>query len=211
MRAIPKLGSHNCAQLTTCSVFTSPMAVVFVDICNFTQLLKYYDSKGLESWAIFYHLFDCFDVLAADYHALRIKTNGDQYIAIIKQNALSPTNCAHLAFNFANSLRDISPFKLRIGVGFGSVTYGQFFSLHEQIDIWGETVIRAARLQQKACADQIIVDENIFDLLQATPDILFFKRRKLLKGMGLVKIYVNTVIKAQKGWFNPLKFISHYV
>lgn len=60
------------------------MAVVFVDIVNSSKLINTSSEPSHANLAQITELFASFDKLIAPYGGMRIKTNGDQYIAVVK-------------------------------------------------------------------------------------------------------------------------------
>lgn len=60
------------------------MAVVFVDIVNSSRLINTSSEPSHANLAQVTELFASFDTLIAPHGGMRIKTNGDQYIAVVK-------------------------------------------------------------------------------------------------------------------------------
>jgi len=195
------------------------MAVLFLDICGFTDGLF----KQQSSWQSTYALFAKFDKLTAHLDCKRIKTNGDQYILVIgmqssnaderdiankavaasiiiakhlkentyKDNAVKNSTVKDSAAN-ANSAQSTANVRIRQGVSFGTVMFGIFDTNSPVFDVWGETVVKAARLEAFAEADQIIVDHALYQHTRSTISYLPCVTENL-KGIGPTKTYaVNT-------------------
>lgn len=175
------------------------MAVLFLDICGFTDGLF----KQESSWRSTYALFAEFDKLTAHLDCKRIKTNGDQYILVIgmqsqnaderdtakKALAASISIAKHVK---ATAVQSTDNVRVRQGVSFGTVMFGIFDTNSPVFDVWGETVVRAARLEAFAEADQIIVDHDLHQYTCSTISYLPCVTLSL-KGIGPTKTYaVNT-------------------
>ncbi|MDT0594008.1 adenylate/guanylate cyclase domain-containing protein [Glaciecola petra] len=163
--------------------FNQELGVIFVDICNFSEMLKS-PTQEPDSWKQFYKLYDDFDNCLSNLDARRIKINGDQYIVII---GLNRTYCqkqiANCVIEACFLLQKHSQMSIKIGASLGQVSIGIFDTNHPQFDIWGQTVIRAARLEQTAEANQIFIDSAIH-LNNTIIDATIFKQEKNLKGIG---------------------------
>lgn len=141
---------------------TQLMGVIFLDICQFTQLSTN-KTNGDFSWQAVYQLFANYDLAINDLNVKRIKTNGDQYILLV---GLHTNNGArHLSAEetimACQRILSISSVKVKIGAAFGPVTCGIFDTNNPNFDIWGETVIRAARLEALAKPNCILIDTHL--------------------------------------------------
>lgn len=168
--------------------FNQELGVIFVDICNFSEMLNS-PTPEHESWKQFYKLYDDFDKCLSSLDARRIKINGDQYIVII---GLNRTYCqrqiANCVIQACLLLQQHSQMPIKIGASFGQVSLGIFDTNHPQFDIWGQTVIRAARLEQTAEANEIFIDSAIH-INNTILDATIFKQEKNLKGIGKQTTY----------------------
>jgi len=165
------------------------LAVLFLDICDFTQYAVNTGNQGLASWPKIYQLFAQFDLALAHLDVSRIKVNGDQYILLIGSNSLlSPQQfIAQQALQSVRILLQHTTLPVKIGLAFGDVTYGVFDISHPQFDIWGETVIRASRLEALAKPNCAIFDAASQDYLKHSAS--FRCERKLLKGIAYQDVY----------------------
>lgn len=165
------------------------MGVIFVDIVDFAELSQGHQSKPL-NWQAIYKLFSQFDQVLSQFDGKRIKTNGDQYIVLVglKSRGLSEQEIALQTLNVCRRLTAVSSVSVRIGAAFGAITCGVFDPNNPNFDIWGETVIRAARLEKLATNNQIAVDERLFAL--TSTEIPFEPPTKfVLKGLGQHQVY----------------------
>ncbi|WP_284216686.1 adenylate/guanylate cyclase domain-containing protein [Agaribacter marinus] len=181
---------------TTSNMQANYCSVGYIDFVNSTNLIHSIgEQKALTH---FQQLFVAFDHETQKYNAHRVKTNGDQYIFVIglNQNIDDGTNCKTQAIDackLSAALQGIvnsSPYypdlNCRIGIGSGIIYAGVINPAHPNFDIWGETVIRAARLEAYAQAGEVLVDKNTHQLSES--DIKFNALNKVeLKGLGLTE------------------------
>ena len=166
------------------------LGVIFLDIVDFTeQLLTRSKDPCLHvlDWQSTYSLFAKFDAAVKHIDAKRIKTNGDQYILLIgldTADTYSDIDKKALAtIEACNALQESASLQVRIGAALGKVTCGVFDSNNPNFDIWGETVIRAARLEKLASPNQIIVDEQLYRLAGKQHGFTC-NGKQTLKGLG---------------------------
>ena len=183
----PEDDSENAMQTT------QQMGVVFLDICQFTQLATSKLSSQ-ESWRTIYHLFAKYDLAIAQLDAKRIKTNGDQYILLVGLNSyqIATNKTALQTVEACKQLLLTSSVNVKIGAAFGMVTCGIFDPNNPNFDIWGETVIRAARLEAIAKPNSIVVDAYLHSLTKNKENYTPGHRQNL-KGLGEQLTYQLTV------------------
>ena len=173
------------------------MGVIFLDIVDFTEQInndKNQVAKKPLDWQSTYGLFSKFDKAIEHIDAKRIKTNGDQYILVIGLKSQSNSNdtLAMHTIEACVKLHATSSLKIRVGAAFGLVTYGVFDPNNPNFDIWGETVIRAARLEKIASSGQTAVDEAIYHY--TVHEHCFAPPVKHhLKGLGIQNVYLHGV------------------
>lgn len=168
---------------------TQLMGVIFLDICQFTQLSTN-KTNGDFSWQTVYQLFAKYDVVIENLNAKRIKTNGDQYILLVglHTNNVSHHVSAEETIVACQRILSVSSIKVKIGAAFGLVTCGVFDTNNPNFDIWGETVIRAARLEALAQPNCILIDTHLYALTKnrfnySPPSLME------LKGLGEQLVY----------------------
>src|SRR4029450_12098760 len=127
--------------------------VIFADIVGFGKITA--RMKAYEIVACLNQLFSEFDKLAEDVGVEKIKTIGDNYMAV----AGVPTprsNHARMAAKFALEMvaatgrlrsRLPVPFPIRVGLHSGPLMAGIIGTRKFAYDVWGDTVSIAARLE----------------------------------------------------------------
>lgn len=168
---------------------SADLCVLFLDICNFTAMTMQAAQLGQQNWSTIYQLFQQFDDALKEIDATRIKVNGDQYILLIGLHSLqkSPQFIVQQGLKAAHILKNLHLVNIKQGLAFGSVTYGVFDMQRPQFDIWGETVITAARLESVANANDIMVNEKVHSY--ALKNAPFSPEKHSLKGIGDQIVY----------------------
>src|SRR6266699_6703642 len=126
--------------------------VIFADVVGFGKITA--RMKAYEIVACLNQLFSEFDKLAEDVGVEKIKTIGDNYMAV--SGVPTPrSNHARMAANFAldtiaatGRLRSRLPvpFTIRVGLHSGPVMAGVIGTRKFAYDVWGDTVNTAARV-----------------------------------------------------------------
>lgn len=146
-------------------------AVLFADMSGYTQLsVNKGDLDTVNTLNLYYQQVD---QLAKQFSIEKIKTNGDQYIAVAGltfEKALLPsTNPIESICHFAHQLHILTAkfnqtydtiFALRIGIASGPIIAGVIGRLRPSFDIWGNTVNLAAELEQTCPTQRILVCEQ---------------------------------------------------
>lgn len=168
---------------------TQLMGVIFLDICQFTQLSTNKTNGGF-SWQEVYQLFANYDLAINNLNAKRIKTNGDQYILLVGLHTNKEAHhvSAEETILACQRILSVSSTKVKIGAAFGPVTCGIFDTNNPNFDIWGETVIRAARLEALALPNCILVDTYLHAITKNKFDYSLPSLREL-KGLGEQLVY----------------------
>jgi adenylate cyclase len=137
--------------------------VIFADVVGFGEItarMKAYEVVGCLN-----HLFSQFDKLAEDFGVEKIKTIGDNYMAV----AGVPTprsGHARAAVKFALDMiaaasrlqsRLPVPFPIRVGLHSGPVMAGIIGAHRFAYDVWGDTVNVASRLEGASHANRVLV------------------------------------------------------
>lgn len=173
----------------------SCVTVLFADLAGYTHINRLQgDDNTLK---LMKTLFDRIDQRAQDYGLEKIKTNGDQYIAIgslsspdRQQNCSAVMNFAIALHQLINNLAQRSklPFQLRIGIATGPVNAGILGSQRPQFDVWGQTVNLAAFLEQ-SCSQASIRYCTQTEALLDTPVNQVFHRLHSPKHPGINGCY----------------------
>ena len=136
--------------------------VIFADVVGFSKITA--RMKAYEIVACLNQLFSEFDRLAEDAGIEKIKTIGDNYMAV----AGVPTprsNHARMAAKFAldaiaatGRLRSRLPvpFPIRVGLHSGPVMAGVIGTRRFAYDVWGDTVNIAARLEAASQPNRVL-------------------------------------------------------
>ena len=149
---------------------TEKLAVLFADICGSTAL---YDSLGDDTARRL--IARCIATMTGElsaYHGKLIKTIGDEIMCIFPsaENALHAA-CAMQRAVEKGSHGDEKPMHIRIGFHYGDV-------IHENNDVFGDTVNVAARVAAITRAAQIMTTQAVIDAL---PSDLQEKTRKVMR------------------------------
>lgn len=131
------------------------VTVLFADLAGYTRINR--ESGDDKTLTFMKALFQRLDLRASHYGLEKIKTNGDQYIAISTLTSTNHQQNCKAVLNFAISIhklinrlarRSDMPFQLRIGIATGPVHAGMLGEQRPQFDVWGQTVNLAAFLEQ---------------------------------------------------------------
>ena len=136
--------------------------VIFADIVGFGKITA--RMKAYEIVACLNQLFSEFDKLAEDVGVEKIKTIGDNYMAV--SGVPTPrANHARMAAKFAldtiaatGRLRSRLPvpFMIRVGLHSGSVMAGVIGTRRFAYDVWGDTVNIAARMEAASQPNRVL-------------------------------------------------------
>jgi class 3 adenylate cyclase len=136
--------------------------VIFADVVGFGKITA--RMKAYEIVACLNQLFSEFDKLAEDVGIEKIKTIGDNYMAVC--GVPTPrSNHARMAAKFALDTvaatarlrsRLPAPFTIRVGLHSGPVMAGVIGTHKFAYDVWGDTVNIAARLEAASAANRVL-------------------------------------------------------
>lgn len=168
--------------------------VLFIDMANFTKFAANKSDKAIIQ--ALHYCYCLFDVIIKEHIAIPIKYNGDGCIILIEPNSLLTSTIAEnglylfetLSQTFAElcNLYEVDS-ALRGGLALGPVLSGKIGSELSCLDIWGHTVNLAARLEQHATPNTLLMDSACHKLL-LTPTLC--KAIKLnLKGFSEQPLY----------------------
>ena len=141
-------------------------------------------------------LFGAFDQAALELGVEKIKTLGDSYMAVC---GLPYANSEHADQVAALSLKIIEQLqlfnrqngtrlKMRVGAHSGAVVAEVVGSSKFTVNLWGETVNIASRMESTGIPDQIQVSEAFREHL-SKPFNLDFRGELEMKGIGTVNTY----------------------
>lgn len=167
---------------------------IFADIAGFTRFTREHTPMELVSYLD--QIFTEFDKLARRFGLEKIKTIGDQYMAVsgvpetCPDHALRCCRCAlemQRAFNRINSRYALQN-GLRIGISSGEVVAGVIGQEKFSYDLWGDSVNLASRMESQGQSQRIQVSESTYRLCRHR---FYFKPRGYLsvRGIGQVPVY----------------------
>ena len=139
------------------------ITVLFADMSGFTDLCV--KQTTLDTVRFLDEVYSGFDRIGQQYGMEKIKTNGDQYIAVAGLSNASE-NAAIRVCRYAMAIRKFfaqvdvyrsNPLGLRIGIASGSAVSGVIGRNIFCFDIWGDAVNKAALLERNAKNNAILV------------------------------------------------------
>ena len=145
--------------------------VLFADIVGFgkiTARMRPYEIVGCLN-----HLFSEFDRLAEAAGVERIKTIGDNYMAVAGVPTPRPDHAdaaARLALDMIAASSRLhsrlpAPFSIRVGLHSGPLVAGVIGTRRLAYDVWGDTVNIAARLQAASQPNRVLVSAAMAKVL----------------------------------------------
>lgn len=184
------------------------VSVLFIDMSCYSEFAA---SQPIHKHVdLLHHAYTVFDQILSDKGVVRIKTNGDQYIAAIGIPLTATENSAtnfkperpdQRAFQLCDAAKSIQKefaevclafeFKsqLKMGIASGNVTAGFIGNLRPTFDVWGEPMIIAARLEKHCPGNDIILCPNTNDLIQCSDMKTEFKGNYRFKGLRQLSLY----------------------
>jgi class 3 adenylate cyclase len=164
------------------------MSILFADIVGFTHFSAARSPD--EVLSILNELFSEMDALIDKHQVEKIKTIGDAYMAVSKDN---PAALARLALSMNdliaqyNAVRGFQ-FSLRIGMHCGPTIAGVIGQKRFLYDVWSDAVNLASRMESTGVPGRIQTSEAIFAQLHPSFD---FEERGLvdIKGKGQLRTY----------------------
>ncbi len=146
--------------------------ILFADLHNFTPLCS--KSSANDVVALLNTLFSTFDKLIEQFNVQKIKTNGDEYV--VAAGILDDTNdhakrcclCAlamQREFSVFNRVHGLN-LGLRIGIARGEVIAGIIGKSMYNIEVWGETVNLASRMETNARINDILISPGTYVIVK---------------------------------------------
>lgn len=164
------------------------MAVLFVDISGFTRFSATRPPDAVVQ--VLNEIFSEFDTLVDRHPVEKIKTIGDAYMVIAKDNLPA---VAHLALEM---LADMEAYRqrtgfdlaIRCGIHVGPTVAGVIGLKRFLYDVWGDAVNTASRMESLGEPGRIHVSEDVFQGLRNT--FRFEPRGDIeVKGKGRMSTY----------------------
>ncbi|MGC1182561.1 adenylate/guanylate cyclase domain-containing protein [Legionella sp.] len=147
-------------------------SVMFADIINFTKLTENLGAK--KTVTILNQLFAEFDNLTGQYHIEKVKTIGDNYMAVAGipvQTSEHAINIADYALAILTKMHSFNEthqlaLQFRIGITYGYVIAGVVGHKKFLYDVWGNVVNLASRLEKCALPNTILISEKMAFMLE---------------------------------------------
>ncbi len=184
----------------TIADYLPEVTVLFADLVGFTELSAQISPTELVS--LLNQIFSAFDQLTKEYGLEKIKTIGDSYMVVgglpvyeSRWDEDSLERVVNLALSMQAKIKefhrpggDQTPFQLRIGLNTGPVVAGVIGVSKFQLDLWGNTVNIASRMESQGEPGKIQVTEVIYERLKSR--YRFEQRGKIsVKGWGKMMTY----------------------
>lgn len=161
-----------------------------LDLVGFTKLSTQNDANVL--FSELNELFTCFDILAEQYEWERIKTIGDDYLAVTNvniENSKPNESLAILAADFIHIIearRGKIDWKCRIGLHKGDLIAGVVGKSKILFDVFGDGINTTARMEADSVPMKINSSENFIlpvTLKTNLPHVVYKKlRARTLRG-----------------------------
>ncbi len=148
------------------------VTVLFADIVDFTRFSAHMAPKALV--VLLNGVFSAFDQLVEQHDLEKIKTIGDEYMAV---GGLPTPRADHveavagLALDMQTTMdqfkgSDDRPLHLRIGIHTGPVVAGVIGQRKFSYDLWGDTVNTASRMASHSLSDHTQVTTAVYERLR---------------------------------------------
>lgn len=169
--------------------------VLFADLAGFTPWARGTDPARVVGFLD--ELFTRFDELAAAAGVEKVKTVGDEYMAVAGAPEARADHAAaaiRLARGMLAAVEEArrqrnEPLHIRVGLASGPVVGGVIGRQRILFDLWGDTVNLAARMQSSGVPGRIHVAQSTWALLR---DEYEFEERDPvdIKGLGMLTTYL---------------------
>jgi adenylate cyclase len=166
------------------------VGVLFCDIVGFTGYCDLHPPE--EVLGQLQSVVEAFEDLAARHGLEKIKTLGDSFMgtAGLRTPAANPAlSCVQCGLEMIAAARQLPPhWQVRVGVHVGPVIAGVVGHRKYQYDVWGDTVNRAARMEEAAEPDSLCVTAETWRRLEGRRQGRFMGRIEI-KGKGPLDLF----------------------
>ncbi len=171
------------------------VSVLFADLVGFTALSSRTSARDLLD--LLDRIFSAFDELTHAVGLEKVKTVGDQYMAVGGALAATPDHverCARLGFGMLGALEELAAqgaprLSIRIGLHAGPAIAGVIGTQRLTYDLWGNTVNLASRLESAGVPGRIHVSEFVAERLKGAY-ALEPRGSVAMKGIGEVRTFL---------------------
>lgn len=170
------------------------VTILFADITDFTAITRQHSPGNLVK--LLNEVFSMFDRYCDQYGLEKIKTIGDEYMAVAgvpvqcDNHAIRCCQCAIAMRDYFHQISDKYQLnsELRIGIASGEVVAGVIGRNKFSYDLWGEAVNLASRMESHGQRARIQVTHSTY--LRAQDKFNFHHRGNInVKGIGTVQTY----------------------
>ncbi len=151
-------------------------SIMFADFKNFTQTAEQLPPQELIDLVA--HYFSAFDAIVEKYNVEKLKTIGDNYMCASGLPEPSLTHAEDIARAALDMLAFVKEEKqkrskqglpfwdIRIGISSGPVVAGVVGQKKYAYDVWGDTVVMAARMEASGEVGKVNVSRSTYELLR---------------------------------------------
>jgi adenylate cyclase len=163
-------------------------AVLFADVCGFTQ----YSVENTPAKLVtnLNRLIRRFERISSEYDLVKIKTIGDEYMAVsgVFEKSYSFSKVVQAALQMVKETIELNiGWEIKVGIATGPLVGGIIGSERVQFDVWGNTVNLAARMCRVSEPGQVAIPNEILGQVEDMP-IKISTCSKDVKGIGPMQI-----------------------
>jgi len=199
----------------------SHTVIVFIDISNSQKIVYVYGQR--KAYAMVYDLFHQLQAVCLSFGLSVIKTNGDQIVlASQSPNGASASvhgssQSVHAAYGFASTAHQAAvekstdygcSIKLRVGIALGDVFFCKAVTGRSKSDVWGNTVNKAAMLEQYTLPGSTALCASAFDALPS-PCKKFCSNHTFDTKCGKLDAFIVVRPLSKTEFIKPRKFKFH--
>jgi class 3 adenylate cyclase len=179
------------------------VSVLFADLVDSTPMSESLPPAALVE--LLNSIFTPFDDLADELEVEKIKTMGDAYMVVAGLPTPREDHLVAIA-EMALRMRDhldrhrypeVGQLQMRFGIDTGPVIAGVIGRRKFSYDLWGNTVVTAARMESQGIAGKIQVTDSVKDALQ---DRYVFETRGLIEVKGKGPITTHFLERRRSPW-----------